>query len=153
VKSDFVIKDSGQRKVFSTGMQRDSAEKIRYDLVYLPMLERWAQHMTSGAKKYSSRNWEKAETVEELDRFLQSAFRHFIQWFTNANDGEDHASACWFNICGAEMVKEKLGPEWKTLLREYQLGKEEEPSTVVGRVVGVSRNGKYGTVKIGKDCK
>jgi hypothetical protein len=146
----FTILDSGERKIFSSGMQRDSCDKIRYDLIYLPMLTRWAQHMTNGAKKYSSRNWEKAETVDELDRFLQSSFRHFIQWFTNVNDGEDHASACWFNICGAEMVKEKLGENWKQLLREYQLGKiEEEP--IVGTVVKVSKDGKYGSVKIGKD--
>jgi len=119
--SNYIIKDSNKRKVFSTGMQRDSEDKIRYDLIYMPMLTRWAQHMTNGAKKYSPRNWEKAETPEELDRFLQSAFRHFIQWFTNVDDGEDHASACWFNICGAEMVKEKLGPDWYKKLREYQL--------------------------------
>lgn len=81
--------------------------KIRYDLIYMPMLKRWATHMTNGAKKYEARNWEKAETPEELERFKESAFRHFVQWFMGDED-EDHASACWFNICGAEMVKEKL---------------------------------------------
>lgn len=120
-KNSYQIKDSGKRIVFPTGMVRDSCDKIRYDLIYLPMLTRWAQHMTSGAKKYLARNWEKAETPEELDRFLQSAFRHFIQWFKNVEDGEDHASACWFNICGAEMVKEKLGKDWQKKLEEFRL--------------------------------
>jgi hypothetical protein len=118
--NDYQIKDSGKRTTFSTGMQRDSEDKIRYDLIYMPMLTRWADHMTKGAKKYTARNWEKAETVEELDRFLASAFRHFVQWFLGEDD-EDHASACWFNICGAEMVKTKLGSNWKKLLEEYEL--------------------------------
>ena len=129
--NEFKINDSGKRKVFSTGMQRDSEDKIRYDLIYLPMLIRWAEHMTKGAAKYSARNWEKAETPAELDRFLQSAFRHFIQWFINADDGEDHACACWFNICGAEMVKEKLGPTWQKKLRDFQLDNNIEPDSYV----------------------
>ena len=120
----YIIKDSKQRKKFASGMVRDSEDKIRYDLIYLPMLTRWAQHMTQGAKKYSSRNWEKAETVEELDRFLASSFRHFIQWFEGLED-EDHASACWFNICGAEMVKDKLGKDWKEKLRKFQLKEDK----------------------------
>jgi hypothetical protein len=110
--TEFTIKDSGERQVFSTGMQRDSQRKIRYDLIYMPMLTRWAEHMTKGAEKYSPRNWEKAETEEELERFRASAFRHFIQWF-NGESEEDHASACWFNICGAEMVMEKLKQKGK----------------------------------------
>lgn len=120
----YMINDSGSRQTFSTGMQRDDCDKIRYDLIYMPMLTRWADHMTKGAKKYSPNNWLKAETPEELSRFMESSFRHFVQWFTNANDGEDHASACWFNICGAEMVKQKLGANWKELLSNYSMGTE-----------------------------
>jgi EAL domain-containing protein (putative c-di-GMP-specific phosphodiesterase class I) len=107
-------------------MVRDSEDKIRYDLIYMPMLTRWANHMTKGAAKYSAHNWERAETVEELDRFLQSAFRHFVQWFTNEDNLEDHASAVFFNISGAELVKEKLGPDWQQKLINYQLGKEDK---------------------------
>lgn len=95
-------------KVFSTGMQRDtSKEKARYDLLPLFMLKRWAELMDRGAKKYNERNWEKAETEEELARFKESAFRHFIQWFSGEED-EDHGAAVMFNISGAEMVKNKL---------------------------------------------
>lgn len=66
---EFVTKDSGERQQFSTGMVRDtSANKIRYDLVYMPMLKRWAELMTRGAIKYSANNWKKASTQEELDR-------------------------------------------------------------------------------------
>jgi hypothetical protein len=126
IDNKYIIKDSGQRKVFSTGMQRDlNDNKIMYSLLYMPMLKRWAEHLTKGAKKYSPRNWERAKTIEELDRFLDAAFRHFVQWYCGEDD-EDHASACWFNICGAEMVKEKLGLDWKKKLREYQLKIKED---------------------------
>lgn len=110
----FITKDSGQRKEFCTGMQRDAdSDKPRFDLIMpfdLPyeqqMLTRWANLMKRGAQKYSARNWEKASTQEELDRFMESAFRHFIQWFTGETD-EDHAVAVMFNITGAEYVKWK----------------------------------------------
>jgi hypothetical protein len=49
----------------------------------------------------------KASGQEELDRFRASAARHFAQWMAGDTD-EDHASAVWFNINGAEYVKERL---------------------------------------------
>lgn len=104
----FTTKDSGKRQSFNTGMVRDvQDDKPRYDLIYLPMLKRWAELMGRGAEKYGERNWEKAETLEELNRFKASAFRHFIQWIDGEED-EDHGAAVLFNIAGAEMVKNKL---------------------------------------------
>lgn len=108
-----MIKDSGERVQFETGMQRDTNKnKPRYDLI-LPlkikngMLYRWAMLMAKGCAKYAERNWEKAETIEELNRFKESAFRHFIQWYTGETD-EDHAAAVLFNIQGAEYTQERL---------------------------------------------
>lgn len=105
----YQIKDSGERREFASGMVRDIAtDKINYSLaVDGPMFRRYAQHLTGGAKKYSARNWMKAEGQEELDRFRESAFRHFMQWYLGEVD-EDHASAVWFNVNGAEYCKEKL---------------------------------------------
>ncbi len=104
----FEVKDSGERKVFSTGMQRDSGLKIlRPDLIWMPGLIRLAELYGKGAVKYAERNWEKAETQEELDRFRASAFRHFIQWFMG-DRSEDHMAAVIFNLFGAEMVRMKL---------------------------------------------
>ena len=117
IVSDYITKDSGERKEFSTGMQRDTAEgKARYDLCIPqdceePMLKRWAELMGRGCEKYGARNWEKASTNEELERFRESAFRHFMQWFLGLEDGEDHASAIYFNIQGCEYVKEKLAKD------------------------------------------
>jgi hypothetical protein len=107
--SDFVTKDSGERQVFETGMQRDSEQKdLRPDLIPGDMLVRWAELMGRGAAKYGDRNWEKARTEEELARFRASAFRHFVQWFYGLNTEEDHAAAVFFNISGAEYVKARM---------------------------------------------
>ena len=103
----FQTKDSGKRQEFSTGMVRDTQEdKARYDLVYLPLLKRWAELMARGATKYGERNWEKAETVEELNRFRASAFRHLMQAF-EGDESEDHLAAVVFNISGIIHVMNK----------------------------------------------
>lgn len=105
---NFTTKDSGERQTFDSGMVRDiQTDKPRYDLVDWPMIKRWADLMARGAVKYGEHNWKKAEGEKELERFKASALRHLIQWFNNDND-EDHAVAVFFNISGAEMVKEKL---------------------------------------------
>lgn len=108
----FITKDSGQRQEYASGMRRDLQDgKPRYDLV-IPlgskhsMFKRWAELLERGIAKYGYRNWEKANSEEELIRFKQSAFRHFVQWFENEND-EDHAAAVFFNIQAYEHIKEK----------------------------------------------
>ena len=105
----FEVKDSGERKQFASGMQRDvTTGKPRYDLVYDgPMLERYAEHLRKGAEKYTERNWMKASSEEEMNRFKQSAARHFAQWMAGDVD-EDHAAAVIFNLNGFEYMKAKL---------------------------------------------
>lgn len=126
----YITKDSGERQEFSTGMKRDTETgKPRFDLVEpmsQPFEERMSTRLASlmgrGADKYGDRNWEQAETPEELLRYLSSAERHFRQWVqqvkaqaglsyvTNeeAIMAEDHASATVFNITGAEYVKGRI---------------------------------------------
>ncbi|MDG6938297.1 MAG: hypothetical protein JRN42_07160 [Nitrososphaerota archaeon] len=108
----FVVKDSGRRREFESGMVRDVEEgKTDFLLVFDgPMLERWAEHLTKGAKKYSPRNWMKAEGEEELRRFRSSAARHFFQWLRGDQD-EDHAAAVFFNINGAAYVEGRMAFE------------------------------------------
>lgn len=104
----YETKDSGERAVFGSGMQRDvTKDKIDYTLVLDgPMFQRWAELMDRGARKYDKRNWMKARGPEEMARFKESAFRHFIQWYYGEGD-EDHAAACIFNINGYEYTREK----------------------------------------------
>ena len=103
------IKDSGARVEFPSGMVRDVEDgKVDYTLILDgPMFERWAVHLTKGAVKYQKRNWMKADSQDELERFKRSALRHLIQWLRGDLD-EDHAAAIFFNINGAEYVKALL---------------------------------------------
>lgn len=111
----FQTRDSGQRQVYSTGMQRDTtAGKSRFDLLVpedvpyeAQFLTRFADLMERGAQKYDERNWERAGTAEELARFKQSAFRHAMQWLSGADD-EDHAAAVAFNLMAYETTKYKM---------------------------------------------
>lgn len=106
-----ITKDSGKRKQYQ-GMVRDTNEaKPRFDLLMpkaIPyqdqLLTRFANLMARWAEKYTERNWEWARTEQEMDRFKESAFRHFMQRYLWEED-EDHWSAVLFNIQWAEYVK------------------------------------------------
>jgi hypothetical protein len=115
-RSRFVTHDSGARAEFGSGMVRDTNNgKPRFDLIMpadLPyeeqMLTRWAALMARGARKYGDRNWERAQGQEELNRFRESAFRHFVEWYQDVRDGEDHAAAVFFNISAAEYALSRM---------------------------------------------
>lgn len=110
-ESDFITKDTGNKETFSTGMQRNSADgKSRYDLIWKPGLKRLADLYARGAKIYGDRNWEKASTQQEMDRFDESLLRHVFQ-LLEGDRTEDHMAACIFNLFGREMVREKLQNE------------------------------------------
>lgn len=106
---DYAVKDSGARQQFESGMVRDvTTDKVDYSLALDgPMFKRLAIHLTKGAVKYAKRNWMKAAGQEEYDRFRESALRHFLQWYWGDVD-EDHAAAVYFNVNGAEYVREKM---------------------------------------------
>ena len=111
---DFITKDSGERQEYDSGMVRDLQDgKPDFSLILTDapyeeqLLTRWAALMERGAGKYGRRNWQKANSQEELERFKASAFRHFVQWVSGETD-EDHAAAVLFNINAAEFVKYKL---------------------------------------------
>ena len=109
---EFVVKDSGARESFDSGMVRDTEDgKLDYSLVLDgPMFKRWAAHLTKGAQKYAPRNWMKAAGEDEYDRFKRSFLRHAVAYLEGARD-EDHAAAMFFNINGMEYVREKMaGP-------------------------------------------
>jgi hypothetical protein len=150
--SKFVTKDSGERQTFETGMMRDSGQKdLRPDLLPGPMLVRWAELMGRGAAKYKARNWEKACTEEELERFREGAFRHFVQWFYGLNTEEDHAAAVFFNISGAEHVKARLqvAPKPSATGRVRVINKAHSFYDCFGEVVGVGK--KSGRFKVRMD--
>lgn len=111
----FQTKDSWKRAIFTTGMVRDTNEdKARFDLLlpkWVPyeeqLLTRFAMLLARWAIKYEERNWEKAETKEEYERFKESAFRHFIQRFSG-DLSEDHCVWVMFNLLWAETTLYKM---------------------------------------------
>ena len=114
---EYMIKDSGERQSFESGMVRDIADdKADVELIFNgPMADRWAEHLTKGAKKYHDvsigvPNWTLARGLAELVRFRKSAARHFRQWLRGDQD-EDHAAAVLFNINGVEYVKDRMAAD------------------------------------------
>lgn len=122
----FIVKDSGERKNFDSGMVRDTETgKADFELIFNgPMADRWAMHLTRGAQKYPDvrpgvPNWTLADGEEEMVRFRKSAVRHFRQWLRGDVD-EDHAAAVLFNINGYEYVKAKLKDKIYSKMNEAQ---------------------------------
>ena len=114
MKKGFVVKDSGKRKAYKSGMVRDVTEgKIQYHRIFHGVLiERLAAHFTAGAAKYPDNadgtpNWMNANGQSELNRFRESAARHFAQWMRGDRD-EDHFSAVVFNLNAYEWLLAKL---------------------------------------------
>ncbi len=92
--ADFITKDSGERRVFSTGSRRDvRTGKGRYDLISPIGLKRLAQLYERGAVKYGDRNWEKGQP---LGQYLDSAIRHLFCYLAGMRD-EDHLTAVAWN--------------------------------------------------------
>lgn len=113
--ANFITKANGEKLTYKSGFKKETdINKPRFDLL-IPkstkfdnsMLYRWSMLLSRGANKYSERNWEKANSLEEMDKFKASAFRHFMQWFHGETD-EDHAAAILFNVNAVEYVKDKL---------------------------------------------
>lgn len=113
--AEYTTKDSGARETYASGMVRDvQTGKPRFDLL-LPenvpydqqFLTRCAELLARGAEKYDARNWEKADSHEELDRAKASAFRHFMQWMNGEQD-EDHAAAVFYGLLFVETLRYKL---------------------------------------------
>lgn len=115
---EFVVKDSGAREEFDSGMRRDTEDgKADFTLIRKgPLFKRWAEHLTKGAEKYGRHNWTNANSEEELERFQRSAARHFEQWLAGDRD-EDHASAVIFNLNAAEFVRDRLHTPLADLLK------------------------------------
>lgn len=101
--SDFVIKDSGKRREYSTGAQRDRGDiKPRPSLIHPYFLSRFGLHLAKGAEKYSDWNWSKGMPLAD---WYDSLFRHMNAMLVG-DKSEDHLSAICFNAMGI-MITEK----------------------------------------------
>jgi hypothetical protein len=103
--SDFVTKDSGERRQFNTGAQRDVVtDKGRYDLISPIMIERLAKLLQRGAEKYNDRNWEKGMP---LSVYMDSGMRHLYKFLEGHRD-EDHLIAAIWNLQALLHIEEMV---------------------------------------------
>ena len=141
--AEFVTKDSGARSEYASGMVRDTQDgKPRFNLMFplgVPyqeqMITRLAELLERGMDKYGWRNWEKADSDEELIRFRESAHRHFIQWLTGETD-EDHCAAVIFNLIAAETVKYKQRENKKKQTVEVHVNSSGDMTGLAKTVIG-----------------
>ena len=93
----YKIKDSGERRVYDTGAQRDrSVGKGRYDLDSPYTAEALAIHYEKGALKYGDRNWEKGQP---LSWYLDSQIRHLNKFRMNLWDENHLIASHWNSNC------------------------------------------------------
>jgi len=102
---EFELKDSGNRRVFNTGAQRDRAiGKGRYDLISPMAMKRIADIFEKGSLKYADRNW---ELGMPLSQFLDSGIRHAFQFLEGKRD-EDHAGQAAWNFLALIHIQEMI---------------------------------------------
>lgn len=121
------IKNSGVFHTSSSGMKRDANPQGAIDysnILHGPMYDRWAGHLTKAKVKYPDAapgvpNWTLGANLEDYLRFRESAFRHLRKWMNGQRD-EDHAAAVYFNLNGAEYVRNRLNPDERRKLNDLE---------------------------------
>lgn len=98
-------------RVNKSGFQRNDAKgRPRFDLIPTGELEELALLYGHGADCFGVRNWEKADSQEDIDSFIESAFRHFIQC-VNGDEDENHGIRAIWNIIGILHTRKKLNKD------------------------------------------
>ena len=98
----YKIKDSGKRKLYQTGANRDVNEgKGRFDLLPPQAIRALAIHYQKGCQKYGERNWEKGIPIS---RYIDSAIRHLFQFLDGLDDENHLISAAWNIISAYETI-------------------------------------------------
>jgi hypothetical protein len=101
----YKTKDSGARRSWDTGSQRDDATgKGRYDLLPREAIHRLAQLYERGAAKYDDRNWEKGQPLSVI---ANSMLRHAFQAAAGLED-EDHLAAVAWNAFALITIRERI---------------------------------------------
>lgn len=97
------LKDSGQRREFSTGSVRDRAEgKGCFHLLPFRALTLGAKQMERGMGKYGKRNWERGQP---LSSYFDSAQRHLWKHWQGWTDEPHLDAAVWNMLCYAETAE------------------------------------------------
>jgi hypothetical protein len=75
---------------------------LRYDLISIPAMRRWARTMGEGATKYADRNWEKGIPASNLVNHLLA---HVYAWL-DGDHTEDHLGHAMFNLAALAHFEE-----------------------------------------------
>lgn len=94
---DKQVLDSGERRGFSTGSQRDKADgKGMPSLLQFMALMNVSKVCESGAVKYRPRNW---ELGQPCSTYLDSGLRHLFKFILNWQDEPHLSQANWNFLC------------------------------------------------------
>ena len=95
------IKDSGNRRTFETGAQRDCAEgRGRMDLLPWAAIMEVSKHCENGAKKYGEHNVDKGIPTSSL---CDSGMRHLAKYLDGWTDEPHLLAAAWNLLWALEM--------------------------------------------------
>ncbi|MEO9195848.1 MAG: dATP/dGTP diphosphohydrolase domain-containing protein, partial [Polyangia bacterium] len=151
IDQQFVTKDSGDRREFSTGSVRDrQAGKGRFDLIPLEPLRRLAQLYERGAIKYGESNWQRGQPL--MESYFDSALRHLAD-LKAGEPTEDHCASVLWNVMGfmwtlAEIEAGRLPKELDDRPKpESQYAKAAVPATSNAETSGFNM---WEGVKVGK---
>lgn len=101
-ESESTIKDSGNRREFSTGAVRDMPEgKGRMDLLPWDAIIEVSKHCEAGAKKYGEHNVDKGIPTSSL---CDSAARHLGKYLAGYTDENHLLAATWNLLWAVEMT-------------------------------------------------
>jgi hypothetical protein len=99
------IKDSGERRIFDTGAQRDRGQKKGFPhLRAVHALNVYDRHNQNGAEKYKQRNWELGMPLSE---YWNSAQRHADKLLAGYDD-EDHEGGWIWNVAHFIETKHRI---------------------------------------------
>ena len=94
---EYSLNDTGNRKVFETGAQRDAgAGRGYFHCIPYVAIESLAKLYEAGAIKYGRDNWKKGIP---LSNYIDSMERHALK-LAECRQDEDHAAAVMWNAAG-----------------------------------------------------
>ena len=87
------MRDSGSKRTFPGGSQRDNVEmKPRMELLPLDLMERLAVWYGLGAEKYGCNNWRKGQPASVV---IGSLLRHLSKIERGMTDEDHYAAVVW----------------------------------------------------------
>lgn len=115
----YITRQEGEEAVHSDGVRRDTDQgKTLYTLMFpkgVPMedqlIVRVAELYTRGGAAHGLRNWENSRAEDTLEHHTEALWRHFMKFFFDVQDGEDHAAAIVWNVNAVDLTRRHIAEE------------------------------------------